>query len=115
MEPAARSSPGAAVRPATGGVAAACRASIAGSVNLDRGDTCLGRLGSTASCALSDGWRWRSVERLARDLRIGARGLRRSPAFMALVVAVLGLGAAACLVLAARTLRGPPAHPLQPQ
>ena len=37
-------------------------------------------------------WGWRWLDGLGRDLRHVARGLRRSPGFTAVVVAVLGLG-----------------------
>ena len=37
-------------------------------------------------------WGWRWLDGLSRDLRHVARGLRRSPGFTAVVVAVLGLG-----------------------
>ena len=37
-------------------------------------------------------WGWRRLDALARDLRHVARGLRRSPGFTAIVVAVLTLG-----------------------
>lgn len=37
-------------------------------------------------------WGWRRLDALARDLRHVARGLRRSPGFTAIVVAVLALG-----------------------
>ena len=37
-------------------------------------------------------WGWRWLDGLVRDLRHVARGLRRSPGFTAVVVAVLGLG-----------------------
>ena len=37
-------------------------------------------------------WGWRWLDGLGRDVRLVARGLRRSPGFTAIVVAVLGLG-----------------------
>ena len=39
-----------------------------------------------------DVWGWRWLDIVGRDVRLVARGLRRSPGFTAIVVAVLGLG-----------------------
>ena len=52
------------------------------------------RLGNTALIRedTRSVWGWRWLDGLGRDVRVVARGLRRSPGFTAIVVAVLGLG-----------------------
>ena len=52
------------------------------------------RLGNTALIREDTraAWGWRWLDKLGRDVRVVARGLRRSPGFTAIVVAVLGLG-----------------------
>ena len=44
-------------------------------------------------------WSWNSVEQLLRDLRIGARTLRRTPGFTAVAILVMALGIGANIAL----------------
>jgi predicted permease len=44
-------------------------------------------------------WRWSDLEQIARDVRVGARMLRRSPGFTAIAILVMALGVGANVTL----------------